>query len=65
MELGICPSCTQELEMNQCPLCGGIFVPRCPHCGNTVVFEQLNYGGATLLRCGICSNATDFELTVL
>lgn len=65
MELAICPVCASELVNTQCPTCGEFFVPRCSRCGNTLVFEQVDYGGVAMLRCGICSNEMDFELTSL
>ena len=63
MELAICPHCASELINTQCPTCGKFFISRCSLCGNTLVFEQVDYGGITMLRCGVCSNETDFELT--
>ncbi len=65
MELAVCPRCGQELAGGLCPMCGELFVPRCYRCGNTLVFEQVQYGQAKMLRCGICSNEMDFEVTAL
>jgi primosomal protein N' len=65
MEPTTCFRCAQVLESSQCSVCGEFLIPRCPHCGNTLLFEQVNHGQVTMLRCAICSNEMDFELTSL
>ncbi|NMB11301.1 MAG: hypothetical protein GX977_03345 [Firmicutes bacterium] len=65
MQPTTCPRCVQVLEGPQCPVCGELLIPRCPRCGNTLLFEQVYYGQVTMLRCGMCSNEMDFELTAL
>ncbi|MGI6567556.1 MAG: hypothetical protein GX341_06105 [Firmicutes bacterium] len=65
MALEICPRCITELQRGQCPDCGEFFIPSCSQCGNMLVFEEVDYNGINLLRCGVCSNETDFELKSL
>ena len=65
MTIKDCPRCSRELENGRCPDCGGMFIPSCLQCGNTLVFEEVDYNGINLLRCGVCSNATDFEIKSL
>ncbi|HHV94197.1 MAG TPA: hypothetical protein GXX47_06665 [Firmicutes bacterium] len=65
MTFDICPRCGSNLENYRCPGCGGLFIPRCAQCGNTLVFEEVEYNGVGLLRCGVCSNQIDFEIKSL
>ena len=50
MTFDICPRCGSNLENYRCPGCGGLFIPRCAQCGNTLVFEEVEYNGVGLLR---------------
>ncbi|NLY51839.1 MAG: hypothetical protein GX063_02910 [Firmicutes bacterium] len=65
MTFEICPRCGSELEDSRCPHCGGLFMPSCSQCGNMLVFEEVDYNGVNMLRCGVCSNETDFEIKFL
>lgn len=65
VEETLCPRCGQVLESGVCPVCGEVYLHRCPRCGNMLVFEQVTIGGLPVLRCGVCSNETDFEMVAL
>ncbi|NLJ86880.1 MAG: hypothetical protein GX322_10655 [Firmicutes bacterium] len=62
MDLALCPRCFVPLNKEQCPVCRAFFIHSCPHCGNTLIFEQVNISGTVIVRCGVCNNEMDFEL---
>ncbi len=60
-----CARCGGRVVDTQCRECGAIYATRCPRCGNTLDFVQMELGGESLLRCNVCRNDVDLQMQVL
>lgn len=57
-----CVRCNQKVADGRCQVCGTVYLTRCPRCGNTLVFEEVEVAGQAMLRCSTCANDRHLEM---
>lgn len=60
-----CARCGGVVQNGQCTACAAVYFTRCPRCGNTLEFVQVEVADETMLRCQVCQNDSDLQMQVL